>query len=160
MNEPVASRSKWPAYGAAIRAFLFAAMSFYWALGGTIGLETLGTGFENLNSAEGQELITFTWVTGVLKVITGLLALALVQLWGRLIPRRLLLPGAWVAGILLTLYGMASFVQHGLMVFGTIEIARFVGSRTAAIWHWLFWDPFWIVGGVLFVLAARRFSRQ
>ena len=30
------------AYGASLWAFVFAAMSFYWAAGGTVGVETIG----------------------------------------------------------------------------------------------------------------------
>ena len=53
--------------------------------------------------ARGPALITLVWVTGVLKVVAGLLALA--RLWGRALSRWLLLTAACGGAVLLTAYG-------------------------------------------------------
>jgi len=53
------------------------------------------------------------------------------------------------------IYGAASLVQHALMVIGATPTPLALGSE-AARWHLVLWDPWWIIGGVLFVLAARR----
>jgi hypothetical protein len=88
----------------------------------------------------------------VVKALGGLVALALVQPWGRRLPRWFLCAAAWGGGLAL-LYGAASLVQHALMLAGVIAVPAGLG-RTAARWHLLLWDPWWILGGVLFVATA------
>ncbi len=91
--------------------------------------------------------------TGVGKVLGGVFALALVRSWGRAIPRRLLLGAAWSAATLLIVYAVANFVDHGLMEAGVRHIPEALGSH-AVRWHLLLWDPWWLLGGVLFAVAA------
>jgi Protein of unknown function (DUF3995) len=146
------------AYAAAAWALLFAAMSFFWALGGTLGLDTLGNEIEREARAREPDAIALVWVTGLLKVVGAGLALALVMPWGRRLPRRLLLPAAWAVGLLLLAYALANFVQHGLMKAEVIDTPEALGS-SAATWHLVFWDPFWLLGGVLFTAAAWRYGR-
>jgi hypothetical protein len=153
------TRTKNIVYAAAAWAFVFAAMSFYWALGGMIGAETLGTGIAELARARNPELIMITAVTGVLKAAAGAAVLALVHPWGRIFPRWLLRFGVWTAGIIFVLYSLANFVQHGSMALGLNDIAPMIGTQSAVLWHLLFWDPFWLLGGVLFILSTRRFGR-
>lgn len=147
------------AYAAAAWSYLFAVMSFYWALGGMIGAETLGSAFTDPELRNDPAFVLFVWVTGFLKIALGALALALVQPWGRRLPRRLLMLAVWGIGIGLTLYGIALLVQHALILAGATDIPASIGSMNAVRWHLFFWDPFWLVGGVLFLSAARA-SRQ
>lgn len=81
----------WAAYAACVLAFGHAAVSFYWAGGGTAGLSTIGGTLEELGRSRDPALIAAVWFTGLLKVAAGLLALALVWTWGRAFPRRMLL---------------------------------------------------------------------
>lgn len=143
----------WPAYAAALWAFAFALMSFYWAAGGLVGVDTLGTGMKQLAEARDPELITVTWITGILKVIAGLLVLSLIPRWAGYRLRRL---AVYAAGIVLSLYGLASFAEHLLMLTGSRAIPDLLGTTDAVRWHLLWWDPFWFAGGVLFILAARK----
>ena len=90
----VGSRRKaWAAYAACGWAFLFAAPSFYWAAGGTVGIGTLDPGITAMS--RDPWFVALVWATGVAKVLAGLLALALVRTWGQRIPRWILLAGAW-----------------------------------------------------------------
>jgi hypothetical protein len=146
------------AYAAAAWALVFAAMSFFWALGGTLGLDTLGNEIEREARAREPDTIALVWVTGLLKVVGAVLALALVQPWGRRLPRRLLPVAAWAVGLGLLVYALANFVQHGLMKAGAIDTPEALGS-SAATWHLVFWDPFWLLGGVLFTTAAWEYGR-
>jgi Protein of unknown function (DUF3995) len=146
------------AYAAAAWALVFAAMSFFWAAGGTLGLDTLGNEIEREARARDPDTIAVVWVTGFLKVLGAVLALALVMPWGRRLPRRLLLIAAWAVGLGLLAYALANFVQHGLMKAGAIDTPEALGSA-ATTWHLAFWDPFWLLGGVLFTLAARQYGR-
>ena len=68
-------------------------------------------------------------------------------------PRWRLRAAAWAGGGLALLYGAASLVQHALMLTGVIAAPARLG-RIAARWHLLLWDPWWILGGVLFVATA------
>lgn len=146
-------------YAACAWALAFAAVSFYWAAGGSAGADTIGPALTSLALARDPEFVAILWITGVLKAFAGLLALALVRPWGRLIPRWLLLLAGWGTGVALILYGGASFVQHALMVTGVIGIPAGLGV-TAARWHLLLWDPWWLLGGILFAVTAWRFGRE
>lgn len=146
-------------YAACAWALVFAAVSFYWAAGGTIGADTIGPALANLALARDPEFVAILWITGALKLVAGLLALALVQRRGWFIPRWLLLVAGWGAGAGLILYGGASFVQHALMVAGTIAVPAGLGE-TAARWHLLLWDPWWLLGGLLFAAATWGCGRR
>ena len=95
----------WSAYAACALALLSAVPSFYWALGGTAGLDTVGGAIEDLARARDPAGVALGIGAGVLKVAGGLLALALVRPWGPAVPRRLLLGAAWAASMVLTVYG-------------------------------------------------------
>jgi hypothetical protein len=154
----VVSQTRNPAIWAAAWALLFAAMSFYWALGGTVGLGTLGVELERDARAREPDTIALVWVTGLLKVAGAGLALALVQPWGRVLPRRLRVIAAWIVGLGLLTYALANFVQHALMKAGAVDTPAALGA-SAATWHLVFWDPFWLLGGLLFTAAAWRATR-
>jgi hypothetical protein len=150
---------KWAAYTACAWALLFAAPSFYWAAGGTAGADTIGDAITGPALARDPAFVAILWGTGALKALGGLLALALVQPWGRHFPRWLLLAAALGGGALTALYGSASLVQHGLMVAGVIAIPSGLGI-TAARWHLLLWDPWWLLGGILFLAAGWYYLRR
>ena len=155
----VESALAWAGYAACAWAIAFATLSFYWAAGGTLGVETNAPAITRPVLAREPGWIALLWITGALKLIAGLLALALVRPWGRALPRRLLLAGGWVAFAIMALYeGAASLVQHALMLAGAIATPAGLGE-TSARWHLLLWDPWWLLGGVLFGLATWRYQR-
>jgi hypothetical protein len=59
-----------------------------------------------------------------------------------------------IGGALLVLYETAELVQHLLMATGVVD--RDGLDDTALYGHLLLWDPWWILGGVLFALAGWR----
>jgi hypothetical protein len=132
-------------------------MSYYWSAGGTAGSDTIGPAITSM--AHDPAFIAVLWGIGALKVAGGLLALALVRPWGRTLPRCLLLTAAWGGGILMALYGGANWIQEVLMVAGGIPILTDLGY-TAALWHVLLWDPWWLLGGTPFATAAWASSRR
>jgi hypothetical protein len=140
----------WAAYAACAWAWAFAAVSAYWALGGTAGVGTVAADVAAVPLADSP---AFVWGTAGAKALLGLLALGLARPRGRSHPRRVLLAAAWAVGALLALYGAANLVDHGRMVAGFRDTPAFLGER-AARWHLLFWDPVWLLGGVLFLAAA------
>lgn len=152
---------KWAGYAACAWSSVFAAMSFYWAAGGTIGLDTQAEAIQEAVREGDQGFLAVVWATGVMKVVGAVLALALVQRWGRLIPRWILLAAAWTAGVGMVLYGGVNFVV-GVVValLRVIEVIDTPADTSAFWWHLLLWDPWWILGGVLFSIAVLNYQRR
>jgi hypothetical protein len=134
----------WSAYAACALALSHAAVSFYWAAGGTAGLSTIGGVLEDLGRSREPVLIAVVWFAGLLKVTTGLLALALVPPWGRAFSRRMLLAAAWGGAALLILYG-GLFTLAGTLVVAGVIAAPATADWTAIRWHAFFWDPWFLL---------------
>ncbi|HLZ23124.1 MAG TPA: DUF3995 domain-containing protein [Ktedonobacterales bacterium] len=149
----------WAAYAACAWALVFAALTFYWAAGGTAGAATIGDTITKPIQERDPGWIALLWAIGALKILGALLPLALVQAWGGRIPRRLLLTVAWGAGILMILYGGANMLEFALMETGILNIPASLGEL-AVRWHLLLWEPWWIVGGVLYVATAWSARRR
>jgi hypothetical protein len=88
---------------------------------------------------------------GIIKVVIGLIALALVQSWGRIVPRKLLRVGAWVLGVGMLLYGGLGLVSDVLHLTGLIGD---LSNGKWFFWYLVLWDPWWVSGGILYVIAA------
>jgi hypothetical protein len=136
---------------------LFAAPSFYWAAGGTAGIGTLGPGIAAM--ARDPWFVALVWATGLAKVLAGLLALALVRPWGRRIPRRMLLTGAWGAGLLLLFHG-GDFVVQGVLALGGLVDVPPSAPWAAIRWYTFLWGPWFVVGGLLFCAAAWKAPKR
>jgi hypothetical protein len=134
-------------------------MSLFWAAGGGVGGKTIGVEIYRLGLERDPSFVAELWTAFVLKALIAVLALALVQPWGRRLPRRLLLVLAGATGAGITLYAAGSLVQHALMATGAISTPEAVGTY-AVPWHLALWDPFWLAGGLLFLAAARAFRRS
>lgn len=147
----------WAAYAAAAAAWSFAMVSVYWALGGTAGLDTLGGGIEELARARDPLILGANGAATVLKVLGGVLALALVRPWGRRLPRWLLLGAAWGGAGLLILYGALQTAGVALVALGVLDPAEPVDPRVLR-WRLLLWEPWFLVWGILLAIAARRAS--
>lgn len=144
----------WTGDAAAGWAFAFAAVSFYWAAGGRVGLDTLAKSLRDQAVARDQGFVTVIWITGILKMLAGLLGLALVRTWGRVFPRWMLLVAGWGTGALLTLYGGLDMVGAGLGVVGITDPVDPTGAR----WYLFLWGPVWLAGGLLLLGAARHYT--
>ena len=153
------SARAWAAYGACVLALLYAGPSFYWAFGGTAGLDTVGGTIEELGRDSDLAGVALGVGAGVLKLAGALLALALVRPWGRVIPRRLLLGAAWTASALLTAYGGLLVAVGALVLVGVVSPGGPV-DRTALRWHVLLWDLWFLVWGLLLAVAAWRYGRE
>lgn len=151
----------WAGYAACGWALVFAAMSFYWAAGGELGIETQAPGIREYAEAREPWFVALLWGTGVAKVIGGLLALALVQPRGRTLPRRLLLIAGWVAGVGMTLYGGLNLVTAvAVTVLSAARLTDGPEDAAAFWWHLLLWDPWWLAGGILFLAATWHAQRS
>jgi hypothetical protein len=145
------------AYAACAWALAFAASGFYWAAGGTVLLDTIGGEIGRRTRARDPDFVAVGWVTNGLKVIAAVLVLALVRPFGERLPRRPIAGLLVIGGVLLVVYETAELVQHLLKAVGAID--RNGLDDTAVYGHLLLWDPWWILGGVLFALAGWRSRR-
>jgi hypothetical protein len=76
------------AYAAAIVAFAYALVSLCWAVGGHGLVSTVGGYVEQFARHGGALPVLVALAAVAAKVAGGLLALALVRPWGRVVPRR------------------------------------------------------------------------
>ncbi|EST54686.1 hypothetical protein T458_09060 [Brevibacillus panacihumi W25] len=142
----------WFIYAGMVWTLLFAFMSFYWAAGGMMGVKSLGGQIYQMAMDRDPEFIPVVWATGVVK-LGGLLLLFCLMRSGN--PRtklsRWLAYSSMSAGILMILYGVGNFITISL---AAIHVLDFDLEPYAIRWRLLFWEPFWIVGGIFYVFAG------
>ena len=152
--------STWAAYAACAWAFVFAVPSFYWAAGGKGGLEsTVSPDLVRLAHDRVRWFVAVLWITGSMKVFTGLLALALVRSWGGIFPGWMLLTLAWGAGTLLAWHGGLFVGAGSLMLGGFVPGPLSTGLWAVVRWYTFLWGPWFVLGGVLFMAAGWSYLR-
>ncbi|MBJ9993628.1 DUF3995 domain-containing protein [Paenibacillus sp. S28] len=129
---------------------LFAIISFYWAGGGMIGVNTLGGFIYNQAIEREASFIAMVWLTGFVKLCGGLFLLLFLRPWSSMTNWVLYVLGL-LAGILLFLYGLANVIS---LIFACIGLLSLQIDDFALRWRLFFWEPFWMLGGALFTLAA------
>lgn len=147
------------AYAAAVVAFAYALMSLYWALGGHALISTIGGYVEQFARRGGALPVLAALAVTLAKVVGGLLALALVRPWGRVVRRGWLLTGSAGASALLVVYGGLNVLLGALVLSGVIHPAGSV-DRTALRWHVGLWDLWFLVWGILLALATVGYWRR
>jgi hypothetical protein len=144
-----------PALVAAALAFASAAVTAYWLLGGTLGLDTVGGEIEEQARERSTLALAALAVTLVAKLAAGALALALAN--SRTRGRRSVITLGLVGGAALALYGGVLVIAGAIAVAGVGESS---GRDDYALrWHVFFWDPWFFVWGVALALAAVRARR-
>src|SRR5262245_43797276 len=107
-----ARRADLAAYAAFGWAVLFAALSFFWAAGGRTGLHPL----EEAATPSDPVWIAANLSAGVLKVLAGLVPVALVRSRGQKWYRKLLFIATWTLGVGFCLYGGLGLISDVLHV--------------------------------------------
>ncbi|MFG3549077.1 DUF3995 domain-containing protein [Streptomyces sp. NPDC047725] len=154
----VTGRAGWPGYAAAMWGFVFALPSLYWAAGGMAGAATtVSPELVRLAQDRVTWFVVTLWVTGLLKIAGGLLGLALVHGRGRRANLFLQLAG-WGAGVLLVWHGGLFLVQGLLVRGGVVTIAPEL--LPVSRWYTYLWGPWFVLGGLLFIAAARTRLRS
>ena len=141
----------------------YAAVSVYWALGGTWLLDTVGGTLEQQGRAGNPGIILAVCAAAGLKVIGAIVPLAAVgvasvqaTIAGRRRARVRVL--AWLEAAILTIYGLVLTVAGLLVQSGAIAPAA-SADRRALAWHTYLWDPWFLLWGALVAAALAR-SRQ
>ena len=137
------------AYGGAAWMVVFAAVHLYWSFGGTALLPAGLSVWDNL------PLLVIDIVAVPLSLAGALVALALVRPWGRRVAGRWRRRAAAAVAVLALVHSVPTVV---------LELARLVGLRQAELTEsdrlsvWVY-EPWWLLGGVLFALAAWGHAR-
>ena len=141
----------------------YAAVSVYWALGGTWLLDTVGDTLEQQGRTGNPGIILAVCAAAALKVIGAILPLAAVgvtsgqaTIAGRHRVRVRVL--AWLEAAILTIYGLVLTVAGLLVQSGAIAPTASADHRALA-WHAYLWDPWFLLWGALVAAALAR-SRQ
>lgn len=164
-GRPESAAARWPgvgiaaSYAASLAAFAHAMLDLYWALGGHALLSTVGGYPERLAHQGGTLPVLLALSASAAQMMAGLLALALVRPWGRVIPRVLLVLGSAAASALLVLYGGALVLTGTLVLTGAIHPSGGV-DWTAMRWHTGVWDMWFLVWGILLALASASYWRR
>lgn len=146
-----------PAYVAAVLAFASAATTAYWVLGGTALLNTVGGYAEDLaRTRSALALFVGLLVVGV-KIVAGLLALALARPSARF--RRPLLLAGSAGGLLLIAYGGLLVAVGALVLTGIIRPDGAVDRRVLT-WHVALWDSWFLLWGIALALATWQSIRS
>jgi hypothetical protein len=147
------------AYAAALVALAYALVSLYWAVGGRGLTATIGGYVEQMARHGGAAVVLLALAATAAKVAGGLLALALVRPWGRVLPRRWVLIGSAAASVLLIVYGGLNVAAGALVLSGVIHPSGSV-DRSALRWHAGVWDLWFLVWGILLAVATVSYWRR
>jgi Protein of unknown function (DUF3995) len=133
-----------------------AAVTVYWAVGGTGLLDTVGGEIERWGRERSLGVVVTLWVIVVLKLVGAVAPLAFAGVgadhlptWTRERQARLL---GWMAAVGLTLYGAVLTVAGFLIEAGVLDASDDADER-ALTWHAYFWDPWFALWGSAFVVV-------
>ncbi|WP_163582901.1 DUF3995 domain-containing protein [Gracilibacillus saliphilus] len=132
---------------------LFAGMSFYWAMGGLKGVRSLGGSVYEMSLNPEPSFILIVWLTGVIKLLGLILLLMLLVKWNNNIIIKILCYMTKIAGIALFLYGLLNFITISL---SAIHVLDFDLDSYATFWRLVFWEPFWMLGGIFYFFSVRK----
>lgn len=154
-RKPLSRAARIAFWAAAALGTVHAAWSFYWALGGTLLLDSVGQWA--VDAAEENSL----------GAAAGLAAIGLLKLGGAWIPllaeyrripwRRVWRTAEWIAGPALVIYGGANFALGSLALLGAF--GEEVTNRSALIGHAFIWGPHFALWGAALCIGL-FFSRK
>jgi len=147
-------RYSWPIVAGIVWSFLFALMSFYWASGGMAGAATLGGEIYQMALSRKPDFIIIVWITGIVKIAGGLLLGMMLMKWEHTVFKKAVYFVGFVSGLLLFFYGLVNFTTVLLSILNILELKI---DSYAKWWRLLFWEPFWMLGGILYIASSRRF---
>ncbi|MBO0767136.1 MAG: DUF3995 domain-containing protein [Solirubrobacterales bacterium] len=169
MRGPTSTAAHRVALAAMVVGLGYAAFSVYWGLGGTWLLSTVGLA----HRYDDAGALAAVWAAAGVKAVAALLppwgvkrvsarrsrrrrrrSLEATVAWQRRV--RLL---TWIEGVVLTGYGLVLTGAGVLVRTGVLHSARNADHR-ALVWHACLWDPWFLVWGVLVLVALVLATRS
>jgi Protein of unknown function (DUF3995) len=139
-----------------------AAVSAYWALGGTALIDTVGGEIERWGRDRSADVIATLWVITFAKLVAAVAPLVLVGVGAGRLPAwtrsRTMRALGWIVAIGLTVYGGVLTVAGLLVEAGVFDTAGDADEHAIA-WHAYFWDPWFLLWGVAFTVSMWRSRR-
>ena len=136
----------WVAYAAALWSLIFATFHILWAFGWYVGLDP-----EQARIAFRRPLFfAYDVFVAAICALGVLVALALVQPWGRRVPRRLLRFCVWAGTGLLVLRAGGSVIQAAYL----LSVGR-LSFATIGVW-----EPWFYLGAILFSVSTWQYVRR
>jgi hypothetical protein len=132
-------------------------MSFYWAGGGKLGVDTLGPEISRQADLRDEAFILIVWITGAAKVAGALVLLALTIRWNSGLIRTALRFAVMIGGAFLFLYGLLNFAA---VLLALVRMLSLPVAPYSAWWRLLFWEPFWMAGGLLYFVSGQTARAQ
>ena len=127
-----------------------AAVSAYWALGGTALLDTIGGEIERWGRERSADVVATLWVITLAKLVGAVAPLVLVGVGAGRLPAwtraRTLRTLGWIVAIGLAVYGGVLTVAGLLVDAGVLDPAGDADEHAIA-WHAYFWDPWFLLWG-------------
>jgi len=157
VSSPAPRSLEWAPYAAAAWAIAYAlGVRFYQAAGGTTGLP--GT------FADPAAMRRASLAAGVLILLVGLGALALVRPWGLRLPRWLVIIPALTGSAYAAAHALTAYVTKPLHALGVIQL-EFKGWARLEVdalirWDLLFYEPWFLGLGVLVTLGVLHHHRR
>lgn len=160
--------SVWPAYVGCLWAIMYAVfVRFYQSAGGQIGMSG------QLKDPEG--FYTASYIAGVIIMFCGLVLIALVKPWSRVVPdwvpliggkkinRLIILIPTLLCTAFLIAHGISGIITKALLLTGFITI-DFPGwlvldVRSLALWDLLLYEPWFIIMGIFAGLTAAHYAQ-
>lgn len=146
----------WSGYVAAAWAFAFAVPSFLWGSGVSAGARSVGRDTASYTWSNHPAALGFVLLTGCLKVLGGLFALALVRPRWPLPGRRITVTGGCVLAAFLFVYGLQDVLGPLLLEIHAATSAH--PDWYATRWHLVLWGPYFALWGVWLALAVRHYQ--
>lgn len=132
---------------------VFAGMSFYWAMGGMLGVRSLGGAIYEMSLDPEPSFILIVWLTGFAKLLGVLVLLLLFVPWRNAVTSKVLYYLTKIAGVFLFVYGLLNFITISLSSFAILDMDLEVH---ATFWRLVFWEPFWMVGGICYFFSVKK----
>lgn len=136
-----------------IWTLVFAGMSFYWALGGMLGARSLGGAIYEMALKPDPSFTIIVWLSGFIKLLGVVLLLLPLIHWKKPVIERILYVIIKAAGIFLFLYGLLNFITISL---SALNILDFDLDDFATFWRLVFWEPYWMLGGIFYFFAVKN----
>jgi len=134
---------------------LFACMSFYWAMGGMLGVRSLGGEIYEIALNPEPSFILIVWITGFMKLLGIVILMLLLANWRNSRIRKILYFITKTLGLLLFIYGLLNIITISLSILGILD---FKIDHYAAPWRLFFWEPYWMLGGIFYFFSVKKVS--
>lgn len=97
--------------------------------------------------------ILIVWLTGFAKLLGAVLLLLLLVPWRNAAVSKVLYYISKIAGVFLFVYGFLNFITISMSAFAILDMDL---EAHAIFWRLVFWEPFWMAGGICYFFSVKK----